>query len=43
VHKLIAAWVGYKPPPDEPQPADFAALQAQYADWFADPARFFRG
>jgi hypothetical protein len=40
-HKLIAAWVGYKPPPEAPEPANFAALQARYAAWFAEPERFF--
>jgi len=42
MHKLLAAYVKYKPPAEE-TPGDYKAAAAPTAEWFADPARFFAG
>lgn len=41
LHKLAAAWVGYKPPAKEGPPITYAEAAAPTDTWFKDPARFF--
>jgi len=41
LHKLAAAWVGYKPPAKEGPPITYADAAAPTDAWFKDPARFF--
>lgn len=41
LHRLIAGFLGYKPPPREGEDADYETIAAETADWFKDPARFF--
>ncbi len=42
VHWLVAGFVGYKPPPEAPTPANFGEACAATASWFKAPQRFFK-
>lgn len=44
VHLLVAGFMGFKPALETPDLPDgaFAEAASKNADWFADPARFFK-